>query len=212
MPDKAWTALESFGNSILLRETNTPDLVLLKTLANGFIDDISDVVRVYRSWDNATGNAEVTLTSNTFPMPSDMTKLTGVWWDGAELTETDEAWLDACSDDWRTRTGIPSSFVKVGRSIILDAVPEGSTAGKLVVWGYGPIPYFGTSTAADAPFPYIPIPFQMLPVEYALERYPADPQSAMSTARKADYGRRVAEQMPRFLSAMKAQSSEVFTF
>jgi hypothetical protein len=212
MADKTWTDLETFANTILLFETETPDLTLLKTLANEGLNVISDAVKnVYRSWSNAQGGG-LTIVTNTVQLPTDMSKLTAVYWDGNEIYSADEAGLDNASDDWRTRTGDPAAFVRTGRSILLDSIPQGTVTGKLVIWGYGTLPQFDATQGAENPLLSFPATQQMAPLYYALANYPADPQSALSSGRKAQYIAKWDRSFAACVEAMNTLKREPFTF
>jgi hypothetical protein len=212
MADKAWSDLESFGNTILLFETETPDLTLLKTLANEGLNVISDAVKnVYRSWSNAQGGG-LTIVTNTVQLPTDMSKLSTVYWDGKEIHPSSEAGEDNAADDWRTRTGDPSAFVRTGRSIILDSVPQGTVTGKLVMWGYGTLPQFSATQGAENPLLSFPSTHQLAPVYYALANYPADPQSGLSSARKADYIAKWERSLAACVEAMNTLKREPFSY
>jgi hypothetical protein len=215
MADKSWTSLETFGSSILTYEgeATATKLALLKTFANQWVDVLnSQIEQVYRSWNNVAVTGTITLTTNTFNLPTDCLMAVDVKWNGESLTETDEAWLDAVSDTWRTDTGTPSSFVRVGRAIILDCIPSGTTTGMLTVWGWGCLPYFTTGEGAENPLASIPMPYQDLPVFYALKMMPADPQSVLQTGRKAEYSALYDTLMPQCVDQLSARSKELFTF
>jgi hypothetical protein len=212
MADKTWSDLQSFGESILLCETAAPNLTLLKSLANEGINEISGRIKnVYRSWSNAVDGG-LTLTTNTFNLPTDMLKFTSVIWDGTELVECSEAELDSESNDWRTRTGIPCRFVRAGRAVMLDFIPEGTATGKLVVWGYGSLPLFSDAQGAENPLASIPAVYQMAPVYYALREYPVDPQSAMSVARQAKYAERWELSLANIVESANTLGREIFTY
>jgi hypothetical protein len=217
MVNKTWAAnLVTFGTTILQKEIETPDATLLQDLANQWVDEINTLVKqVYRSWDNAVSTGTVVLTSNVAALPADLMTITCVKWNGVELDVDSEAQLDLEDDNWRVTSGTPTKYVRVGNSIILDFIPSGTTAGMLKIWGYGVLPYFydttGTENDTD-PLPLIPLPFQMIPIYYALANYPVDPDSKMGMARMARYEARYERMQAACINVLNARGKEPFSF
>jgi hypothetical protein len=146
-------------------------------------------------------------------LPNALVRLKSVFWDGRKLDRKQTQILDALYGEWRSATAdSPSDFVSTGRTIILYPAPTGTTAVKLVLYGYGSLPEFSTTPGATNPLASIPEIHQMGICDYILANYPADMNNASEAARVMKYSDRWTRTLVDIAESIKAIKNEPFTF
>ena len=192
MAELAWADIYTFvGNYLKLEDqaNAVPDPNFCLLLGNQGVKELSDEIGgVYQSWDNAA-EGDLDLTDATTPLPGGFQIEETVLWDGAELSLRTIEHLDENHSGWRTATGTPYHYAKVGNALILSAIPSGTVTGKLVIWGWGDMVDFPALDEQDPlnPLADLPYRFQLLPAYYILKEWPVSGENNIETIRAARF-------------------------
>jgi len=186
---KTFEGLCDFIASIIGKENAKPDNDLYRTLMNDALDIISRRTMMYETyWSNASGG-DLTLTTNTAPLPLTCLRLDSVEWDGDDnvIDKTTKADLDKNYPGWRSDTGDPDKWIIEGNNIVLNTAPDSPTTGKLVARGRGLLPTFTTDATDTNPLTVIPWVDELLPAYYVLSELPFDPEVPREVVRQSKY-------------------------
>ena len=230
MADLTWSNIVEFVNEFSRREGATPNEVFYRIVANQALAEMSEVGEIENDvvWTDTPSTGELTISSNTIDLPSDVIDARQVKYNDIELDFVQIDFLDAENFDWRTNAGTPIRWTRRGRQIILDAIPSAPNTGLLKVYGTGCLPEFSKEAGAVNPLTRVPKAHQLLPayrIVASLPLAPAVPLNdtplAIASARdetqrrvavREEYKQQYDSGLVRFADVVARRSQEPYTF